>query len=176
MMQSSFCVWSLSWLLLQFRIHRYRPAKTDFSQNLNVYKFTLILLFDLQIGRQCGNLFYSIQCNVQSFLTLLCNNIIITTCMPFPITSMSYHQLLYFGEPIFFLNFLFPAVERAYTFPVFTPEFCQKFLEEIINFENSDCPKGRPNTMNNYGVCHVLLLFNFTGFMSSTQIMQGILL
>ena len=25
-------------------------------------------------------------------------------------------------------------------------------MEELCNFENSDCPKGRPNTMNNYGV------------------------
>jgi len=37
--------------------------------------------------------------------------------------------------------------------PVFTREFCQQLLEEIKHFEaDSSLPKGRPNTMNNYGV------------------------
>jgi len=36
---------------------------------------------------------------------------------------------------------------------VFTREFCQQFLEEIKHFEaDGRLPKGRPNTMNNYGV------------------------
>ena len=39
-----------------------------------------------------------------------------------------------------------------YAFQVFTLEFCQEFIEEINNFENTNLPKGRPNTMNNYGV------------------------
>ncbi|KAH3784932.1 hypothetical protein DPMN_163005 [Dreissena polymorpha] len=43
-------------------------------------------------------------------------------------------------------------VERTYTFPVFTAKFCRLFLEEIMHFEQSDVPKGRPNTMNSYGV------------------------
>ncbi|XP_008837529.1 2-oxoglutarate and iron-dependent oxygenase domain-containing protein 2 isoform X2 [Nannospalax galili] len=30
--------------------------------------------------------------------------------------------------------------------------FCQILLEELEHFEHSDMPKGRPNTMNNYGV------------------------
>ncbi|XP_069190150.1 2-oxoglutarate and iron-dependent oxygenase domain-containing protein 2 isoform X1 [Procambarus clarkii] len=41
---------------------------------------------------------------------------------------------------------------RIYSFPVFTEEFCQLFLEEIRNFEESPLPKGRPNTMNQYGI------------------------
>ncbi|KAK7080925.1 2-oxoglutarate and iron-dependent oxygenase domain-containing protein 2 [Halocaridina rubra] len=42
--------------------------------------------------------------------------------------------------------------ERIYTFPVFTKEFCNLLVNEIINFEESPLPKGRPNTMNRYGV------------------------
>ncbi|XP_071427987.1 2-oxoglutarate and iron-dependent oxygenase domain-containing protein 2 [Pithys albifrons albifrons] len=42
--------------------------------------------------------------------------------------------------------------KRIYRLPVFTQEFCQTFVEELENFEQSDMPKGRPNTMNNYGV------------------------
>jgi len=48
---------------------------------------------------------------------------------------------------------------NVYLFQVFTPKFCQDFIEEISNFENSDLPKGRPNTMNNYGI-----LLNELGF------------
>lgn len=49
--------------------------------------------------------------------------------------------------------------ERVYTFPIFTEEFCRLFVEELSHFEDSDCPKGRPNTMNKYGV-----LLNELGF------------
>lgn len=35
---------------------------------------------------------------------------------------------------------------------MFTASFCQALLEELDHFEQSDMPKGRPNTMNNYGV------------------------
>lgn len=46
-----------------------------------------------------------------------------------------------------------PAEEkRIYRLPVFTAPFCQALLEELEHFERSDMPKGRPNTMNNYGV------------------------
>ena len=48
---------------------------------------------------------------------------------------------------------IFPSAKNVYAFQVFTPEFCQEFIEEINHFENSELPKGRPNTMNNYGVC-----------------------
>ncbi|XP_022085664.1 2-oxoglutarate and iron-dependent oxygenase domain-containing protein 2-like [Acanthaster planci] len=37
--------------------------------------------------------------------------------------------------------------------------FCQDFIQEICHFESTDLPKGRPNTMNNYGV-----LLNELGF------------
>ncbi|XP_072096869.1 2-oxoglutarate and iron-dependent oxygenase domain-containing protein 2 isoform X1 [Mobula birostris] len=49
--------------------------------------------------------------------------------------------------------------KRVYSFPVFTVEFCSQLMEELENFERSDMPKGRPNTMNNYGV-----LLNELGF------------
>ncbi|CAF1257396.1 unnamed protein product [Adineta steineri] len=39
-----------------------------------------------------------------------------------------------------------------YSIPVFTTEFCTKFIDELKHFEASPMPKGRPNTMNNYGV------------------------
>ncbi|XP_014714255.1 2-oxoglutarate and iron-dependent oxygenase domain-containing protein 2 isoform X1 [Equus asinus] len=42
--------------------------------------------------------------------------------------------------------------KRIYRLPVFTAPFCQALLEELEHFEQSDMPKGRPNTMNNYGV------------------------
>ena len=41
---------------------------------------------------------------------------------------------------------------QVFSFPVFTPRFCMDFIEEIVQFEESDMPKGRPNTMNNFGV------------------------
>ncbi|KPP74359.1 2-oxoglutarate and iron-dependent oxygenase domain-containing protein 2-like, partial [Scleropages formosus] len=31
-------------------------------------------------------------------------------------------------------------------------EFCRELIEELEHFEQSEAPKGRPNTMNNYGV------------------------
>ncbi|XP_048467180.1 2-oxoglutarate and iron-dependent oxygenase domain-containing protein 2 isoform X5 [Rhincodon typus] len=42
--------------------------------------------------------------------------------------------------------------ERVYSIPVFTEEFCGQLIGELENFEQSEMPKGRPNTMNNYGV------------------------
>ncbi|KAL4223851.1 2-oxoglutarate and iron-dependent oxygenase domain-containing protein 2 [Mactra antiquata] len=43
-------------------------------------------------------------------------------------------------------------VPRTYSFPVFTAEFCEMFLAEMHNFNQSDAPKERPNSMNRYGV------------------------
>ncbi|XP_063050414.1 2-oxoglutarate and iron-dependent oxygenase domain-containing protein 2 [Engraulis encrasicolus] len=48
---------------------------------------------------------------------------------------------------------------RVYRFPVFTINFCHDLIEELEHFEASDTPKGRPNTMNNYGI-----LLNELGF------------
>ncbi|RLV99832.1 hypothetical protein DV515_00009295 [Chloebia gouldiae] len=45
-----------------------------------------------------------------------------------------------------------PTDKRIYRLPVFTEQFCQALVDELENFEQSDMPKGRPNTMNNYGV------------------------
>ncbi|XP_060238341.1 2-oxoglutarate and iron-dependent oxygenase domain-containing protein 2 isoform X2 [Meriones unguiculatus] len=42
--------------------------------------------------------------------------------------------------------------KRIYRVPVFSLEFCRALLEELEHFEQSDMPKGRPNTMNNHGV------------------------
>ncbi|MEE6504090.1 hypothetical protein FKM82_005061 [Ascaphus truei] len=42
--------------------------------------------------------------------------------------------------------------KRIHRLPIFLPEFCRALVEELENFERSDVPKGRPNTMNNYGV------------------------
>lgn len=47
---------------------------------------------------------------------------------------------------------------RVYRFPVFERGFCEELVEELEHFERSSAPKGRPNTMNHYGVMHVLLL------------------
>ncbi|KAM9858856.1 2-oxoglutarate and iron-dependent oxygenase domain-containing protein 2 [Aulostomus maculatus] len=51
------------------------------------------------------------------------------------------------------------AAPRVYRFPVFTRGFCEELVEELEHFENSSAPKGRPNTMNNYGI-----LLNELGF------------
>lgn len=51
------------------------------------------------------------------------------------------------------------AAPRVYRFPVFRREFCKDLINELEHFEQSDAPKGRPNTMNNYGI-----LLNELGF------------
>lgn len=47
---------------------------------------------------------------------------------------------------------LYGAAPNVFSLPVFTPDFCEKLMEELENFEASDLPKGRPNTMNKGGV------------------------
>ncbi|XP_028852210.1 2-oxoglutarate and iron-dependent oxygenase domain-containing protein 2 isoform X2 [Denticeps clupeoides] len=44
------------------------------------------------------------------------------------------------------------AAPRVYRFPVFTKEFCRDLTEELEHFEQSGAPRGKPNTMNNYGI------------------------
>ncbi|KAM6930653.1 2-oxoglutarate and iron-dependent oxygenase domain-containing protein 2 [Xenentodon cancila] len=51
------------------------------------------------------------------------------------------------------------AALRVYRLPVFEKSFCDKLVEELEHFEQSPAPKGRPNTMNNYGI-----LLNELGF------------
>jgi len=41
---------------------------------------------------------------------------------------------------------------EVYSFPLFTPEFCDMYVEEIYSFYASGLPARRPNSMNNYGV------------------------
>lgn len=56
------------------------------------------------------------------------------------------------------------AAANVFSLPVFTREFCGKFMEELEHFQSTDFPKGRPNTMNRGG----LLLFEMgfdEGFM-----------
>ena len=50
-------------------------------------------------------------------------------------------------------------LEKIYSFKVFNEYFCKKLIEEIQNFENTDLPKGCPNSMNNYGVKIMLIKF-----------------
>ncbi|XP_043828471.1 2-oxoglutarate and iron-dependent oxygenase domain-containing protein 2-like [Dromiciops gliroides] len=42
--------------------------------------------------------------------------------------------------------------KKIYRMPIFTQDFCQMLLQELEHFEQSDMPKGRPNTRNNYGI------------------------
>ncbi|KAM5191344.1 2-oxoglutarate and iron-dependent oxygenase domain-containing protein 2 isoform 1-T1 [Mantella aurantiaca] len=42
--------------------------------------------------------------------------------------------------------------KRIYRLPMFSPKFCKDFVDELEHFERSSLAKGRPNTMNNYGV------------------------
>ncbi|KAM9393529.1 2-oxoglutarate and iron-dependent oxygenase domain-containing protein 2 [Pholidichthys leucotaenia] len=51
------------------------------------------------------------------------------------------------------------AAPRVYRFSVFERRFCEQLLEELEHFEQSSAPKGRPNTMNHYGI-----LLNEMGF------------
>ncbi|XP_014874869.1 2-oxoglutarate and iron-dependent oxygenase domain-containing protein 2 [Poecilia latipinna] len=48
---------------------------------------------------------------------------------------------------------------RVYRLPVFEKSFCEQLVEELEHFEESTAPKGRPNTMNHYGI-----LLNELGF------------
>lgn len=60
---------------------------------------------------------------------------------------------------------------------MFTEEFCQAFVDELENFEQSDMPKGRPNTMNNYGVglisCALLCTFPALQLQSVSHFTRG---
>ncbi|XP_034397987.1 2-oxoglutarate and iron-dependent oxygenase domain-containing protein 2 isoform X2 [Cyclopterus lumpus] len=51
------------------------------------------------------------------------------------------------------------AAAKVYRFPLFEKGFCEELVEELEHFEQSSAPKGRPNTMNHYGI-----LLNELGF------------
>ncbi|MPC20776.1 2-oxoglutarate and iron-dependent oxygenase domain-containing protein 2 [Portunus trituberculatus] len=57
--------------------------------------------------------------------------------------------------------------QRVFSFPVFTKEFCEMFVEELTNYEEAPIQKSRPNTMNLYGI--KLDELGFTDFVSSLQ-------
>ncbi|KZS07537.1 2-oxoglutarate and iron-dependent oxygenase domain-containing protein 2 [Daphnia magna] len=40
----------------------------------------------------------------------------------------------------------------VFSFPIFSLEFCNRLVSEIDHFNETSMPKGRPNSMNNYGV------------------------
>ncbi|XP_070690219.1 2-oxoglutarate and iron-dependent oxygenase domain-containing protein 2 isoform X2 [Pempheris klunzingeri] len=44
------------------------------------------------------------------------------------------------------------GASRVYRLPVFEKSFCEMLVEELEHFERSSAPKGRPNTMNHYGI------------------------
>jgi hypothetical protein len=44
------------------------------------------------------------------------------------------------------------CADGIYSLPVFTEEFSARLIAELKHFEASPLPKGRPNTMNHYGV------------------------
>lgn len=61
--------------------------------------------------------------------------------------------------PTVYVNAILPfGAVRVYRLPVFERSFCQELLEELEHFEQSSAPKGRPNTMNHYGVMYPLRL------------------
>ena len=64
--------------------------------------------------------------------------------------------MITFQNDDFYYNELFFVflASRVYSFPVFTDSFCQLFIEELDNFEQTDITKGRPNTMNKTGACY----------------------
>ncbi|XP_051017436.1 2-oxoglutarate and iron-dependent oxygenase domain-containing protein 2 isoform X2 [Acomys russatus] len=59
--------------------------------------------------------------------------------------------------------------KRIYRVPVFSAQFCRALLEELENFEQSDMPKGRPNTMNNHGTVAGATLIATVPLLSSTR-------
>lgn len=73
---------------------------------------------------------------------MLINNDILYLCM-----KMLDGASLIYSHP----SVLAPRVCR---FPVFEKSFCEELVEELEHFEQSPAPKGRPNTMNHYGVIH----------------------
>uniref|UniRef100_A0A1A7XXD8 2-oxoglutarate and iron-dependent oxygenase domain containing 2 n=1 Tax=Iconisemion striatum TaxID=60296 RepID=A0A1A7XXD8_9TELE len=68
----------------------------------------------------------------------------------------------YVSEQQFRLDYqklLIRLAPRVYCLPVFEKHFCEELVEELEHFEQSSAPKGRPNTMNHYGI-----LLNELGF------------
>lgn len=58
------------------------------------------------------------------------------------------------GSPDALQAILRTEAPGIFSFPMFTPAFCERLMQELRAFEASDLPKQRPNSMNNYG--HIL--------------------
>eukprot|EP01121_Diplochlamys_sp_Union-15-3_P005975 TRINITY_DN1635_c0_g3_i1.p1 TRINITY_DN1635_c0_g3~~TRINITY_DN1635_c0_g3_i1.p1 ORF type:complete len:495 (-),score=52.89 TRINITY_DN1635_c0_g3_i1:62-1546(-) len=56
------------------------------------------------------------------------------------------------GTPEALKSILKQESPSVYSFQMFNPYFCSILLEELMNYENSNLPKQRPNSMNNYGL------------------------
>eukprot|EP01130_Rhizamoeba_saxonica_P005965 TRINITY_DN2364_c0_g1_i1.p1 TRINITY_DN2364_c0_g1~~TRINITY_DN2364_c0_g1_i1.p1 ORF type:complete len:432 (-),score=97.19 TRINITY_DN2364_c0_g1_i1:48-1343(-) len=49
-------------------------------------------------------------------------------------------------------NILTVEADHVFSFQLFSEEYCLMLIEELENYEKTDLPKKRPNTMNNYGL------------------------
>ncbi|KAL3904027.1 MAG: hypothetical protein SGPRY_011439, partial [Prymnesium sp.] len=56
------------------------------------------------------------------------------------------------GSPASLLALVHQEAPGIYSFDMLSTSFCDRLLEEMENFEASDLPIVRPNSMNNYGV------------------------
>ncbi|GBM07919.1 2-oxoglutarate and iron-dependent oxygenase domain-containing protein 2 [Araneus ventricosus] len=73
---------------------------------------------------------------------------------------------LNFKETLQFLDVI-SEEKQLYGFPVFTRSLCNQLLKELDHYQESSLPKGRPNSMNRYGVLLDELGFhnNFSRFL-----------
>ena len=67
-------------------------------------------------------------------------------------TSASAVQLAPWFRRDKFKEIVVEETPGAWTFPCFRQEFCAALVEELRRYENTNLPKFRPNSMNNYGV------------------------
>lgn len=49
----------------------------------------------------------------------------------------------------------------VFSFPIFSLEFCNRLVSEIDHLNETSMPKGRPNSMNNYGVGEISTQINY---------------
>ncbi|CAF3374691.1 unnamed protein product [Rotaria socialis] len=79
--------------------------------------------------------------------------------------SENFKQLC--SQPKFSSEYLKKLGNGIFSMSVFTNDFCTQFIEELKHFEASPMPKGRPNTMNNYGI--LLDELGFTSFIDELR-------
>jgi hypothetical protein len=61
--------------------------------------------------------------------------------------------------------------EGVFSFPMFSQRFCDLFLEEVDNYDETGLPAPRPNSMNNYGI-----IVNLIGMKTMIDVLQQALL